>query len=162
MIISFFRSDKDTDAIRKDPTWEDLVKEFQEARPRDIPKDQLPMWSAAAFTDDRRLRANVEQVSLLVYDVDEAPVPTLDVIERTFVGVAHFVHSSSSALSDSLRWRLIIKLSRPVTPDEYAVLWRTIAERLPFKVGAASKDCSRAWYAPREGADGTYITGGAL
>ncbi len=88
-------------------------------------------------------------------------MPSLAELARALAGVTWFAHSSSSSLRDALRWRLIVQISRPVTSDEHSHMWRAMTERLPFKVGAASKDPSRAWYAPRIGADQTFEQGGA-
>ncbi len=158
MQITLFRSDKDTQGIRTDISWEGLVVGLSTPAPSSTPKNLLPMWSPAVFTGDVRRAANVEQVSCLVFDVDESPVPTLADIAAALSG-EWFAHSSSSSTLVAPRWRLLLRLSRPLTRDEHATAWAYWKMQLPFPVGAASKDCSRAWYAPRLGADESFQKG---
>ncbi len=158
MEISLFASDKRTKATRTTVSWEELCQFLRNPRPRTMAKSALPMWSPAVFRGDERRAANVEAVSLLVFDVDEEPVPTLEEIAAALGDVRWFAHSSSNSTWPSPRWRLLVELSRPVTSEEHARLWKAFSERFPFRVGAASKDSSRAWYAPRLGEDDSFIT----
>lgn len=158
MEISLFASDKATHAIRRTVTWEELCDSFRVPREADLPKASLPLWSPATFRDDARAAANVEQVSLLVFDVDENPVPSLGDMRTLFDGMEWFAHSSSSSRADAPRWRLLVRCARPMTGEEHGRAWRAFVERLPFRVGAASKDPSRLWYAARKGVDGSYFT----
>ncbi len=160
MEISQFKSDQDTGAKRLTLTWEELCSSLCKRAPAAMPKDELPMWSPAVFRGDARAVANVEAVSCLVFDVDESPVPTLRDLETALAGKVWFAHSSSGATADAPRWRLLLAVSRPMTAEEHGLAWRAVAERLPFRVGAASKDASRCWYAPRAGSDESYVTGG--
>ncbi len=161
MEISTFTSDKDTRASRVTLTWEQLCGALSTKRaPKDRPKSALPMWSPATFRGDARAAANVELVSCLVFDVDEDPVPTLAEIAAALGDTRWFAHSSSNSTADAPRWRLVVELSRPVTAEEHAKAWQWWVGRLPFAVGAASKDASRAWYAPRECQDDSFAVGG--
>ncbi len=128
--------------------------------PADVPKKLLPMWSPATFQGDVR-GAGVEQVACLVFDVDETPVPTLEEISRALEGARWFAHSSSSATFAAPRWRLVVEIPRPVTREEHAKVWLSLTKKLPFPVGAQSKDASRAWYLPRFGSDGFFVTSAA-
>ncbi len=157
MEISVFVSDKCTTAVRKDLTWEELCSSLSKPLPADVPKSRLPMWSPAVFEGDQRAAANVARVSCLVYDVDEDPVPSAAQICQALGTARWFAHSSSSATLNHPRWRLVIELSRPVTREEHAKLWSAVAKQLGFSVGAASKDSSRAWYAPRRSLDGSFV-----
>ncbi len=161
LAITTFESDKNPRGTRHAIAWGDLVSWFGGRFPAARPKASLPMWSPATFAGDARAAKNVELVSAMVFDVDEVPVPTLGEITAALQGVQWFAHSSSSALHGAPRWRLVVALSRPMNAAEHAHLWRAVTERLPFRVGQASKDPSRAWYWPREGADGSYEAGGS-
>ncbi len=161
MEISSFLSDKDTKATRHTLSWEQLCAALADpARrsPKETPKNRLPMWSPATFRGDKRASANVEKVSLLVFDVDEVPIPTLEEIGMALGDIRWFAHSSANSSWPSPRWRMIIELSRPVTAEEHGRLWKVWVERLPFAVGKASKDAGRAWYAPRSGDDDSFMT----
>ncbi len=140
-------------------SWEELCAYLATPHPADTPKKRLSMWSPATFRGDARLGANVEQVCALVFDVDEAPVPSLSDLRTVLAGKTWFAHSSSSSTAAAPRWRLVLAVSRPMTAEEHAVAWRVVTERLPFPVGAASKDSSRAWYDPRSSdSDGSFFT----
>lgn len=171
LAISTFSSDKDPDAVRCFITWEDLVENLSRPQHRpvfdDPPEDenravkaQLRMWSPAVFTGDYRNKENVEQVCLLVFDVDEDPVPSLDEMRALFRGMDWFAHSTSSSTEESPRWRLLIPLSRAMSSEEHWLAWRAFTGRLPFKVGEASKDPSRPWYTACRGSDGSFLAGG--
>ena len=160
MEISLFLSNKDTDARRKTVTWEDLVGFLSNPRPRpegpDV-KAALRTWSPATFVGDARKAANVEQVSALVFDVDEDPVPSLGGMREALCGLVWFAHSSSSATLISPRWRLVVPLSRPMSADEHGRAWRALSGRLRFQVGAASKDPSRVWFEACVCEDGSFV-----
>lgn len=148
-------------------TWDALVVTLRKPAPRpegdnDEVKAALRVWSPATFEGDKRGGANVQAVSCLVYDVDEEPIPSLMEISRHFSekGIQWFAHSTSSSLMDAPRWRLLVALSRPLTAEEHALAWRAMADELPFRVGAASKDAARIWFQPCVGADGSFECGG--
>ncbi len=161
MEITLFPSDKDPEGVRRTVSWEAFTEGLKTPRPADISKDALPMWSAAIFSEDYREDAGVEFVSALVYDVDIAPVPSLDDIRAAIPEGTWFAHTSSSSTSDAPRWRLVIALTRPVNAREYAALWQLFALSLPFGVGPQSKNPGRSWYAPRRGVDGSFTYGGS-
>ncbi len=159
--VTTFESDKNPQGIRQDVTWAQFRQWMAQALPANRAKASLPMWSPAVFEGDRRAAKHVISVGAMVFDVDEAPVPSLFDLDRALAGIDWFAHSSSSATRNAPRWRLVVRLSRPVTAAEHAHMWRVVTERLPFKVGQASKDPSRAWYWPRQGEDGSFAVGGS-
>ncbi len=158
MNITQFPSDKNTQGRRICISWEGLVDALATRRAAsDVPKEELPMWSPAVFRGDERKASNVEEVSCMVFDVDEKPVPTADELRRALAWAGQwFAHSSSTSTAEAPRWRLLVALNRPVSAAEHGVLWRLMTERLGFPVGAASKDCSRGWYCPQESRDGSF------
>ncbi len=161
MEITQFASDKGTQGTRVTLTWEQLCEALSTRRaPKELPKSSLPMWSPAVFRGDARAGANVEKVSCLVFDVDEDPVPTLADIAAALGDTEWFAHSSSNSTALAPRWRLLVALARPLTAEEHARAWQWWVGQLPFRVGAASKDSSRAWYAPRECQDSSFASGG--
>lgn len=156
MICTTFARDDRPQGTREEMTWEELLECFAEPEPANVPKSELPLWSPAAFRDDYRKGTNVEAVYALTFDVDKVPVPDEAAI-RAGVPWRAAAYSSSSATRAAPRWRLVIDISRPLTADEYARVWSTVAGVLRFPVGGESKDPSRAWYMPRVGADGHYV-----
>jgi hypothetical protein len=158
--VSLFPNDRDPDvAAEGEHTWEDFVSSLSQPRDASVAKRQLPLWSPARFRAGYRRRENVIDVSLLVLDVDEDPVPDRAALEREFSSYRPLrvvAHSSSRATATAPRWRVAIALSRPVTAGEYDRLWPAFTSALPFPVGRQSKDPSRAWYFPRRGDDGHF------
>ncbi len=169
MLISLFAPFEKSEVTEcLEISWGDLVANLSHPHPKDTPKEKLPMWSPASFahspdedpTKGMRQTANVVGVSLLVFDVDVDPVPTLDDMASALWGT-WFAHSTSSSTLLVPRWRLLLLMSRPMTVREHAAAWLGVTKRLPFPVGPASKDSSRAWFAPRCGDDGSFqVSGG--
>ncbi len=155
--LSFFSLDCKPKAKASRPeTWQDFLSRLRDPEPANLSKNELPLWSPARFKDDYRKRENVEEVTLLTFDVDEEPIPSRAQLEAFLAPFQAAVHSSSSATRDQPRWRLALAISRPVTAKEYDHMWSVFAATLPFNVGLQSKDPSRGWYFPRPGPDGFY------
>jgi hypothetical protein len=155
--LSIFRHATDpVVAVVHEGTWTDFAGGLNKPAGADTPKADLPLWSAAEFRDGHRAANGVTAVHALTLDIDEAPIPSRAELESALAGSQAVVHSSSSATKDAPRWRGVLALSRPVTGDEYRRLWSAVTGALPFGVGQAAKDPSRAWYAPRVGSDGYF------
>lgn len=158
VVLSVIPSKLDHKIARVDSrTWAGFVSMFAAPLEANIPKDRLPLWSAASYRDGYLEDANVEHVYALAFDVDEDPIPSRADLEQ-LVGLRAVVSTSSSSTAEAPHWRLVFALSRPVTVDEYRHVWAVVADSLHFPVGAASKNPSRGWYAPRRGVDGYYET----
>lgn len=155
--ISLFQRADDPQVLEvQEDEWAGLVEAFRAPRPPTTPKRLLPLWSPATFRDGYRKKENVENVSLIVLDVDEDPVPDSAALQAALSGVQTVVHSSSSASPTAPRWRAAVALSRKVSAEEYQKLWSAFTSTLPFPVGQAAKDPSRAWYMARAASDGYY------
>ena len=155
MEISLFSRDDRPHATIAAGDWSTFVDGLRKPQPNTIGKRALPLWSPAVFAENHRKADNVERVYALGFDVDEDPIPDGAAIRSALAGILSIAHTSSSSTQAAPRWRLIVALSRPVTGEEYSRLWLAVESMLPFPVGR-SRDASRAWYLPREGADGSY------
>lgn len=137
-------------------------------------KHELPLVSFATFTGDRRALANVETVTALAFDVD-APQPSMDALVSHLLsapdvdGLAAYVHTTFTSAPGALKSRTIIPISRPMNPDEHALVWRVLADALGrggVEVDGACKDPSRAFFVPSRPPSGVYehasIAGEAL
>jgi hypothetical protein len=107
-------------------------------------------WSAATFVNDTRSKTSVERVSMLVFDIDSKETVYLikDAI-NALRDYTCFVHTTSSHIEYLPRFRLILKLSRDVTPTEYARLWSKFAMKLSaggVKPDAAVRDPGKFWF----------------
>ena len=107
----------------------------------------------AVFRDNRRSLANVEGVSFLMFDFDKCEENRISDAIGKLADYAHIIYSSPShGLPDrpGLNFRLFVPLARPVTAEEYAVLWRYVASLIPGTPDNAAKDASRLNYLRRE------------
>lgn len=129
-----------------------------------ILKSELPLFSFAHFRDDYRDAAHFEEISMLGFDVDVAPVPTEQAIISAIsgIGCSAFYHTTSSASADNLRWRLFIPLGRSVSLDEYRTLHAIIRSRLPFPVGTQATDATRAWFVPSKSPGKVFVSGSCV
>jgi hypothetical protein len=133
-------------------------------------KDELPLFSPAVFADHTRSKANVLQVTALVYDVD-APWPNVAAIcDAILVAlpVRFCVHSTWSSEPGAVQSRVMICLDRPMTSDEHELIWPMVADVLSgagVQVDASCKDASRMYFLPAYSPNGLYesrIAGGEL
>ena len=77
----------------------------------------------------RRSNAGVVNRCLVCLDADNADAALVDDLDMTFIN-AYALYSTHSHTPEKMRLRLIIPLSRTVTPDEYAAASRRIADGL--------------------------------
>jgi hypothetical protein len=151
--VTIFPSDKDPQGA---PLQGDFLDYLRHPHPRTTPKKELPMWSLTEFERDYRSQATARLVHGIVFDIDIAPVPTLETICAAMEGLAGAVTTSSSATKLSPRWRLIFFTDVPIPAAEYKRVALYVASQLPFPVARNSIEPARAWYAPREPEEGNY------
>ena len=153
--------------------WDDLVGMLCELHVVEQ-KNHAPCWSPAVFTPGAsRSREAVVKVRAIVFDLEGVSTTTL---ERSLVvlrerGWASVVHRT---WSDGLRGfayaRVVIAVSRPMTPAEYREMLPTAAEAFPHEASLMRDDVtipdpSRIYFMPsrREGRDapGAVVIKGA-
>ncbi len=128
-------------------TWPKLIERL--SVPRVSPQKEIAGLSLATFRDDHRSLANTEQVYAIGLDFDAGD--DWAALTAAFSGSASFLHTTWSSTPERPRARAFVRLSRPVTGDEYRVLYRYVAELLEvegFTVDRAASDPSRFWYLP--------------
>ena len=128
--------------------WSDLVSrlsvphrtaetssEYQHmpAAKRSIIKD-VGGFVGGELSGERRKAENVKSRSVLTLDLDSVPEgveiwPYIDSIFEAAAGL----YSTHSHTPSAQRLRLVMPLSRPVTPDEYGAIARRIAEDIGFQ-----------------------------
>lgn len=88
-------------------------------------KKELPCWSPALYEEgDKRANDNVKAVTSLVYDFDHVKEQPGEVaVELKKLGVAFVLHTTWSHRPSEPRYRVILFLSRPLEPKEYATAW---------------------------------------
>ena len=105
----------------------------------------------------RRKVDAVQSRSLLTLDADFLKINLWDSVPLLFEHAAA-VYSTHSHTPDKPRMRLIIPLSRPVTPDEYEPIARKVAEIFGLNLfDDTTYQASRLMYWPSCPRDGEYI-----
>lgn len=142
-----------------DLPWSDLVAEVLDppAERQGTPKADLPLWLMASFRERTEAEArteweqerrtdpnarlggwgpswrsleNLEAVSGLCLDLDNAADATPESIRAAFGDRLFVAHTTASHRPDAPRWRIMLPLARPVTPDEAEALGKRWAVRI--------------------------------
>jgi hypothetical protein len=111
-------------------------------------KTDAGRWGAFYSHGGRRRREDIVRLHALVYDVD-API-ALDLLGRELRDLHTLTSSTWSATREAPRWRVVVFLDRPISPEEHSRVWRAGAERIE-RVAApdhAAKDATHIWSAP--------------
>ena len=103
-----------------DPSW----------RQAEFPKNKLHCWSPALFPEkgpkNKRANDNVLQISAIVFDYDHPGWSAERMAEHlSDLALAHCVYTTWSHTDEEPRYRVIVFLSRPVSPKEFS----TVRER---------------------------------
>lgn len=152
--ITRWRRKEATTGARDAVRWLDFVAAPLETAAH---KDDLPAWSPALFTNDRRGAAHVELVTATVLDVD-THVEAEDLFARLrALQLAAHAHTSPSAAPGALRWRVLFELDRPATPDEHTSAWRVAQRLLLPEADPQAKDGARLFFVPTRRPEGVYL-----
>lgn len=170
MRLSLFRSTTSSQPIPLDMEWSEFVERLSEPNPTPCTSETCikshcthklgqGLFTPGAYKPNTtRGKANVERISALVYDLDHLTSERLNQI--TLTGLQYFIHSSHSDDPDidDRCFRLIINLSREVTPSEWDVLWFGVAKWYGIPYDDAATDISRLFFVPSHPKDREYIT----
>jgi replicative DNA helicase len=127
--------------------WDALFAEFSKPQ-LCVEKEQLPGWSPATFKGDRRKKEACDTVSAIVLDYDEGNLDSAALVWGTVYG---FIHTTPSHSPEHHRFRVILPLSRAVSPAEQQQLFswaRGIANDAGHTIDETTKDPSRFWFVP--------------
>ena len=121
-------------------------------------KNALEGWSPVRFAGNRRARSGAELISSVVLDDDKTGLPFDKVVElwRAFAGV---IHTSHSHTPEAPKYRIVLRCSRDMTPDEHAHVWgyvRALSTKGGQLLDEATKDASRLWFVPAHRAGAPY------
>ena len=127
---------------------------------RDLLK-KTAWYVAASFKGARRLGAELVSCSAVVLDADK-PGATREALIAALnaLGCAYLIVTSTShGIDGQARYRVIVPLAQPVSPERYAVVWAALAARLPG-IDPGAKDATRLNYLPKvpTGAAGHEVT----
>lgn len=139
-------------------TWEQFFMSLAQA-PAYLGDLLHPGWSAAQIDPCERNDKNVVRLSALVLDYDEGT--SLDAACQTWEGFLGLLHTTRKHTVARPRFRIILPLSRHVTPTEYVSLWkwaRDLASNAGQVVDPSTRNVSRFWYLPGIKEGGLYET----
>ncbi len=128
-------------------------------------KTGAPCYSGVLYLEGAtRGLAGVEIITLLIYDFDHLTEAQYQQLLARLAGRAHAIHSSFSDRAggdDDRCVRVILILTRPITPAEYRVIRVAVLAELGVPADRRAADVSRIWFAPStrpERADSAFIT----
>ena len=105
----------------------------------------------------RRKKDCVEYRSIITEDIDHAVPGLIEQIEM-LQDYRCFIYSTHKHTPENPRLRLVILLSRPVSPDEYVAIARKVAEDIGIEMfDDTTYEPSRLMYWPSTSSDGEFI-----
>ncbi len=106
----------------------------------------------------RRKAENVKERYLLTLDADFANTDFIDNLNLFYSNFSWLVYSTHKHTPEKPRYRLIIPLSRPVTPDEYEAVAREMASEIGIdQFDDTTYQPHRLMYWPSTSIDGEYV-----
>ena len=123
---------------------------------RDTIKD-VGGFVSGYLKNGRRNNASVVNRCMLCLDADNADPGLMDDLDMTFIN-AYALYSTHSHTPEKMRLRLIIPLTRTVTPDEYAAVSRRVADDLGLsRFDPTTFEPARLMYWPSTPEDGEFF-----
>ena len=123
---------------------------------RDMVKD-VGGFVGGYLKNGKRNNASVVNRCMVCLDADNADPGLMDDLDMTFIN-AYALYSTHSHTPEKMRLRLIIPLSRTVTPDEYAAVARRVADDLNLqRFDPTTFETARLMYWPSTPEDGEFF-----
>lgn len=157
--------------VNKKTTFEELCERFRVTRRttetvteyqkftkdrRDTAKD-VGGYVLGHLKSGRRKKDTVESRSGITLDADHADSGFIDTVEMLFPHNCA-IYSTHSHTPKTPRLRVVIPLSRDVTPDEYAALSRLVADEIGMDFfDDSTYEPERLMYWPSTPSDGEYV-----
>ena len=106
----------------------------------------------------RRKADSIVSRSMVTLDLDEATPSTLGTVGDMLYGAAWCLYSTHSSTPDKPRYRLVIPLSRDVSPEEYIPIARRVADDIGIDTfDDSTYEPHRLMYWPSVSSDGDYV-----
>lgn len=171
LLIAIGRSRKASQWQNKEMMWSEFLDKLAvTTRTRETVTDYAAMSKADRDTvkdvggfvggylkNGRRNNASVVNRCMLCLDADNADPGLMDDLDMTFIN-AYALYSTHSHTSERMRLRLIIPLTRTVTPDEYAAVARRVADDLNLKrFDPTTFEPARLMYWPSTPDNGEFV-----
>lgn len=170
--ISTGRSRLETNWMNKSVSWERLVARLQNCKRT---AETVAEYKAMSKTDKgkakdiggfvggsinggNRKAGTIIDRSLVTLDIDFGQQDTPEIIEDIMYGQAWCLYSTHSHTPETPRFRVIIPLSRNVTPDEYIPIARRLAADIGIDLfDSSTYEPSRLMFWPSCPKDGEYV-----
>ena len=171
LLIAIGRSRKAAQWQNREMLWSEFLDKLANTtRTRETVNDYAAMTKAERdnvkdvggfvggyLKNGRRSSASVVNRCLICLDADSADAGLLDDLDMTFIN-AYALYSTHSHTPEKMRLRLIVPLSRTVTPDEYAAVSRRVADDLTLsRFDPTTFEPARLMYWPSTPEDGEYL-----
>ncbi len=129
-------------------SWDDFAARMVDPRSRIITDDKMrvQLLSFARF-DGTRSNKNTRDITAAAMDFDDGKT-TLDTILQCVPEVEFIAYSTHSHSVEKTKMRVILPLSRPVTKDEWQLLWPIINALLGGGADKSTKDPCRMSFLP--------------
>lgn len=161
--ISFGKHRADTNWKNEYLTWDEFVDRLRHVRRTAETMEQYsgmnsaskgkvkdgPAFVGGLIRTGRRKKENIDSRSLITLDADFANDEFLLTVELVLGGTAYAVYSTHSHRPNKPKYRLIIPVDRPMSPDEYAAVSRKTAEMIGMELfDKTTFDVHRLMYLP--------------
>lgn len=118
----------------------------------DVPvacKDEAELISPAVYPPGKtRGNANVERVTFIMLDVDDATAFGPQDVAAAFTDTAYALYTTASASLENPRYRLCLPTTRSMMPGEAKVVWRHCVGLAGGVADKACGDPARAYWVP--------------
>lgn len=170
-IITVGRSRTDTDWAPKETTWERLKERLSNVRRTNETAAQYAAMTheqrgrvkdvggfvGGRLEGGRRKASAVLSRSLVTLDIDFGKTGTPDTVED-LLDSAWCLYSTHSHTRETPRYRLVVPLSREVTPDEYIPIARRVADLIGIDLfDPSTYEPCRLMYWPSCPKDGEFV-----
>ena len=170
--ISVGRSRTETAWMNKTVSWETLVNRLQHCKRttesvadyRAMPRAQKGKvkdtggFVGGTIDGGRRKGDAITARSLITLDIDYGQSDTPEIIADVLYDTAWCLYSTHSHTPETPRYRLVVPLSREVTPDEYIPIARRLADQIDIDIfDSSTYEPCRLMYWPSCPRDGEYV-----
>jgi hypothetical protein len=149
MLIARYSSLVNPHAELFETTWDNWFEELR--RPAKFLGDtRHPGWSPITLDPPVRKNENVRVIHAIVLDYDKG-VPRIDEAIRYWSEFDGFVHTTRSHAETCHRYRVILPLTRSVTPAEFVIVRQRLIQRATkagHVIDLKTGDPARFWFMP--------------
>ena len=172
-VISVGQSRTSLQWANKSTTWERLVERLSKCKhTRETAAEYRAMTKTAqgkakdvggfvggtVRDGGQRKGESITARSLVTLDIDYGTKETVDTVRDMLYGTAWCLYSTHSHTPEKPRYRLVMPLSREVTPDEYVPIARRIADDIGIDLfDDSTYEPCRLMYWPSAPADVDYV-----